>query len=90
METGATALAFASEEAVSTTCHGFRKNRLDDQPAGAEVAFVADDVQASYDRAVKSGCTPFVEPNAKPWGQVVSYVRDLNGFLVEIGSDVAA
>ena len=27
METGATALAFASEDMVSTPCHGFRRNR---------------------------------------------------------------
>jgi hypothetical protein len=28
----------------------------------------------------------FVPPTVKPWGQTVSYVRDLDGFLVEICS----
>jgi catechol 2,3-dioxygenase-like lactoylglutathione lyase family enzyme len=35
MDTGATALAFASEDMVSTNCDGFRRNRLEDQAAGA-------------------------------------------------------
>ena len=84
METGTTALAFASEELVSSTCHGFRPNRNDEAPAGAEVGFVVDDVPKAYARAIAAGATPYVEPMQKPWGQTVSYVRDLNGFLVEL------
>lgn len=88
METGATALAFASEESVSTAGYGFRSNRLADRPAGAEVAFVSNDVSSNFHRAIKAGASSVLEPTAKPWGQVVSYVRDLNGFLVEICSEV--
>jgi catechol 2,3-dioxygenase-like lactoylglutathione lyase family enzyme len=88
METGATALAFASEDMVSTTCHGFRRNRREDPAAGAEVALVTDDVRNSFDRAVEAGALPVVHPTEKPWGQVISYVRDNNGFLVEICSEV--
>jgi len=90
MDTGATALAFASEDMVSTTCHGFRRNRLEDQAAGAEVALVTDDVPKSFTRAVAAGALPVVQPIEKPWGQVISYVRDSNGFLVEICSAVAS
>jgi lactoylglutathione lyase len=90
MDTGATALAFASEDMVSTTCHGFRRNRLEDQAAGAEVALVTDDVPKSFTRAVAAGALPIVQPIEKPWGQVISYVRDTNGFLVEICSAVAS
>jgi len=89
METGATALAFASEDMVSTTC-GFRRNRLEDPAAGAEVALVTDDVPKSFTRAVEAGALPVVQPIEKPWGQVISYVRDGNGFLVEICSEVAS
>jgi uncharacterized glyoxalase superfamily protein PhnB len=88
METGTTALAFAGEEMVSNASHDFRRNRPQDEAAGAEVGFVAGDVPASFRRAVGAGATPLVEPTAKPWGQVVSYVRDLNGFIVEICSAV--
>lgn len=30
----------------------------------------------------------FGKPTKKPWGQVVSYVRDCNGLLVEICSSM--
>jgi lactoylglutathione lyase len=88
METGTTALAFASEEMISPTHRGFRPNRSEGEPAGAEVAFVTDDVAKSFKRAVAAGAAPVVKPTEKPWGQIVSYVRDLNGFLVEICSEV--
>jgi hypothetical protein len=29
-----------------------------------------------------------VEPVDKPWGKTISYVRDLNGFIVELCSVV--
>jgi len=50
--------------------------------------FVTDDVQVAYDRAVSHGCQPVGAPSEKPWGQTVSYVRDLDGCIVEIASPV--
>ena len=89
METGATALAFASEEMASTTRPGFRRNRIESEPAGAEVAFATENVGKSFTYAVSAGAESVLEPTQKPWGQVVSYVRDLDGFLVEICSEVS-
>ncbi|MGH1343913.1 MAG: VOC family protein [Nannocystales bacterium] len=89
METGSTALAFASEADV-TTCHTFRPNRADEKAAAVEVAFVTEDVQAAFDRAVDHGAHPEVAPVAKPWGQTIAYVRDLNGFLVELCTRVGS
>jgi lactoylglutathione lyase len=89
LETGATALAFANETFTPTN-DIFRRNRPAEQACGAEIAFVADDVTAQYARAVKAGAQPAIEPTRKPWGQIVSYVRDNNGFLVEICSAVEA
>jgi lactoylglutathione lyase len=87
METGATALAFADE--VATTSQGwFEPNRGASKAAGAEVAFVVDDVQAAFAQAIANGATAVLAPVGKPWGQTISYVRDLNGFLVEICSAV--
>ncbi len=87
METGATALAFADE--LATTNHDvFEQNRRGRKAAGAEVAFVVEDVRAAFDQAVSSGATVATEPVPMPWGQTISYVRDLNGFLVEICSAV--
>lgn len=83
LETGATALAFADE--TSTPSAGqFALNRRAALAAGAEVGLVVDDVAAAYDRAVAAGAAPVLPPTSKPWGQVVAYVRDLDGFLVEL------
>jgi len=41
-------------------------------------------VAAAYRRAVDAGAVSVVAPDARPWGQVVAYVRDLNGVLVEL------
>lgn len=89
METGETALAFAAEELADA--HGFsiRPNRPGEAPSGFEIALVNDDPRAAYRRAVEAGATPLSEPVEKPWGQIVGYVRDLNGCLVEICSAVS-
>jgi lactoylglutathione lyase len=82
LETGGTALAFAQESLTSDM--NYVRNRPDQRPAGAEVAFVTDDVPAAYAKAIAAGAIPVQPPVAKPWGQIVSYVRDMNGFLVEL------
>ena len=43
---------------------------------------------AAFARAVAAGATPLKEPVTKPWGQTVAYVRDLDGFLVELCSPI--
>ena len=87
METGSTALAFANEQFVSTSgC--VRPNRSNDLAAVVEFAFVAPIVLEAFRRARDSGATSIQEPEIKLWGQVVSYVRDLNGVLIEIGSEL--
>lgn len=54
-----------------------------------EVAFVTDDVAGDFEKAVQAEAKAVTPPTQKPWGQTVSYVRDLNGYLVEICSPVA-
>jgi lactoylglutathione lyase len=83
METGATALAFA-DEAGPSSGQVFEKNRPDKKAPGAEVAFIVDDVPKAFARAIKEGAVAVAEPMEKPWGQTVAYVRDLDGFLVEL------
>jgi lactoylglutathione lyase len=67
-----------------------RLNRRDADPAGAEIGLVTHDVDAAYRKAVAAGALAYKEPVEKPWGQTVGYVRDNNGFLVEICSPVGA
>ncbi len=90
METGSTALAFASESLIELNGVKARRNRPDETPAGAEVGLVTEDVRAAYRKALAAGAIGYAEPIEKPWGQTVGYVRDNNGFLVEICSPMDA
>ena len=53
-----------------------------------EVALVAEDVRGAYRRALEAGAATVAEPKTKPWGQMVAYVRDPDGVLVEIASEM--
>lgn len=87
MDTGATTLAFAwNDLANSNFPGGFRVNELSQPPAGIEIAFTTEDVAAAYKQAVEAGAIELAQPQTKPWGQQVAYVRDLNGVLVEIAT----
>jgi lactoylglutathione lyase len=89
LDTGASKLSFASEELAGSNKFPFIRNRLsNDAPAGIEIAFVTDDVANAYQKAIHAGAVSVKGPTEKPWGQVVSYVRDLNGVLIEICSPV--
>ena len=89
MQTGETTLAFASNElGHSNLPGGSRENDPAEPPAGVEIAFVAEDVGAAFRSALEAGATKVAEPKTKPWGQAVAYVRDPDGVLVEIGSEM--
>lgn len=87
METGQTCLAFANEEFIKDS-HQFRLNRREKQAAGAEIAFIVEDVSKAFSHAIEEGAASVLKPEQKPWGQTVSYVRDNNGFIVEICDEV--
>ena len=81
LATGDTKLGFAAKKMLHGPGH-FASPQ--DKPLGVEVAFTTGDVQAAFDKAVKAGAQPVSKPEQKPWGQTVAYVRDNNGFLVEL------
>jgi lactoylglutathione lyase len=87
METGTTALAFVDEKFVRDSLP-FRSNRCSEDAAGIEISLVTDQVQQQFDKAIETGAISVVKPTQKPWGQLVSYVRDNNGCLVEICSPI--
>ncbi len=89
MITGETKLGFVDHETASSHGFEYQKSSLQVRPAACEIGFVTKDVEAAFDMAVKAGATSVSKPKAKPWGQVVSYVRDCNGFLVEICSPMS-
>ncbi len=89
LETVSTALAFADEKSVSDAL-AFERNRPSQNAAGVEIALVSEHVQDAYAKALAAGACAVSGPEEKPWGQTVSYVRDLDGILVEICSPVQA
>jgi catechol 2,3-dioxygenase-like lactoylglutathione lyase family enzyme len=85
MITGATTLSFASHEQAATNLKdGFEESRLSRSPFGIEIGFTTDNVEEAFKHAVQAGAAPVTEPVFKPHGQTVAYVRDMDGFLVEI------
>ena len=55
-----------------------------DEPFAIELGFTTDDVEGLVNKATANGATLLEPAKQKPWGQTVAYVRDPDGFLVEI------
>lgn len=91
LETGATALAFAAHGVAEQNLpEGYTHVTNEGMPFGMEIGLVTTDVTAAFETAVAAGATPLAEPKTKPWGQVVAYVRSVEGTLVELCSPMVA
>jgi lactoylglutathione lyase len=88
MQTGETKLGFVQHEIAKSHGFDYEKSSLNSKPQSFELGFVTDDVEAAFAKAIKGGAFPVCKPSKKPWGQIVSYVRDCNGFLVELCSPI--
>ena len=85
LNTGSTTLSFAATTlAQQNIPSGFIESAAGEKPFGIEIGFTTHNVDAAYNKAIKEGATSVMEPTVKPWGQTVSYVRDMNGFLIEL------
>jgi lactoylglutathione lyase len=83
--TGDTTLSFAKKDCIRANLNGgFVESRTATPPLGMEIAFATGDVQTVFDAAINAGAIQVKAAEQKPWGQTVAYVRDLDGFLVEI------
>lgn len=82
---GETTIAFASTELGNSNFKsGFEKVTNANKPFGVELAFTTENIETDFQNAINSGATEFEPLIEKPWGQKVGYVRDNNGFLIEI------
>lgn len=82
---GETTLSFASIGfANSNLKDGFIESNVKNKPFAMEIGFTSENVEETLQAALDAGATPIQDPIQKPWGQTVAYVRDLDGFLVEI------
>lgn len=82
---GETTISFASLELGNSNFKkGFEKIPNANKPFGVELAFTSGNIEVDFKHAINSGAIEFEPLKQKPWGQIVGYVRDNNGFLIEI------
>jgi lactoylglutathione lyase len=86
LDTGATTLALASHALARSNLPGVMEGTAAEGAPAFEVCFVTEDVPGAFERAVREGAEPVTEPQTKPWGQDVAYVRDADGNLIELAS----
>ncbi len=82
---GETTIAFANLELSQKNLKS--KLQISNQknaPFGIELAFTTDNIEDDFQKAIDAGAILEVPITTKPWGQKVGYVRDINGFLIEI------
>ena len=83
--TGETTLSFASVQlAKSNLAGGFTESSLTEKPFAIEIGFTTHDVDHTVTATVNAGAQLVEKAKTKPWGQTVAYVRDPEGFLIEI------
>ena len=91
LATGDSTLAFADHElGASNLPKGYQTCQLETTPPGFELCFEAVDVDAVVKKALANGAIVYQAAEKKPWGQTVAYLRDLDGFLVAIGSPLTS
>jgi uncharacterized glyoxalase superfamily protein PhnB len=85
LNTGNTTLSFANVDlAKSNLKNGMIESSNRNKPFAIEIGITTDNVEQLYDHAIKSGAVAEMPAKHKPQGQTVAYVRDLDGFLIEI------
>lgn len=90
LETGPTVLAFADLAlGKSNFRNGFKESSLAEVPFGIELAFTTSEVEKVMNNAIKHGAELLEKTVSKPWGQQVAYLRDINGFIIEICTPIS-
>lgn len=88
LDIGMTTLAFASHSVAEYNGVAITKLDLQSAAPAFELAFVTEKVEDAFKQALENGAILVKELAPKPWGQVVGYVRDQNGFLIELCTPV--
>lgn len=83
--TGGTTIAFASLVlGQSNLKAGFQKSAPNKLPFGIELVFTTENIATDFQKAIDAGAIEVEPVKEKPWKQKVGYLRDINGFLIEI------
>jgi len=83
--TGETTISFASEELANSNLKTkVELATINARPFGIELAFTSENIKVDFEKALKAGAILEADLITKPWGQTVGYLRDINGFLIEV------
>lgn len=89
--TGGTTIAFASLVlGKSNLKAGFQKSNPRELPFGIELTFTTEEIETDFQKAIDAGAIEVEPIKEKPWKQKVGYLRDNNGFLIEICTPMAS
>lgn len=84
LETGTTTLALTQRAfAEGNAC---RTLSIDSDPPPTEIAFTVEDVGDGVESAIAAGGALVRSPALRYWGQTVAYVRDPDGYLLQLSS----
>ncbi len=83
LDTGTTRIGFYTRPAMAAVV-GFALEPARQTAPGFELGFKVVDVDAAYAEIVAGGATPVTPPTTRPWGQRTAYVRDPDGYLIEL------
>lgn len=85
LNTGETTISFASKTlAASNLKNGFIESNISQKPFAIELGLVTDEVEKYIHQAIQNGAKIEQEAKQKPWGQTAAYIRDIDGFLIEL------
>lgn len=83
LDTGLTRIGFYTRPAMAAVV-GVALEPARQTAPGFELGFKVADVDAAYAEIVAGGAMPVTPPTTRPWGQRTAYVRDPDGYLIEL------
>ncbi|GAB1269171.1 hypothetical protein NBRC116493_24240 [Aurantivibrio infirmus] len=82
LETGGVSIMIASYQAGAFMVGENFKTSASKKPEDVEIAFLTDNVEAAYDKAISAGAKSARAPQTFPWGQTAAYVYSIEGTLI--------
>lgn len=81
---GETTISFASFQLAQSNFELEFLKVSAQKPFGIELAFTSENIETDFAKAIQAGAIEVSPIIKKPWGQKVAYLKDNNGFLIEI------
>ncbi len=88
LATGRTRLGLYERDAMAKTLGEYKLAAPDPAAPGFELGFKVADVDGVYADLLAAGVQPAAPPTDRPWGQRTAYLRDPDGHLIELATDL--